>query len=232
MASIPKKPLSTYNVFVSEVFKELKGKGHSFSDSMKIISERWKTKKAAAADEAADDVADTEATEEAADEASDAAEEAADAEAAEEAVNAVERTTGDLLDYKPPFYIAQQCNCTSRKPMGLSSAIFKMYPEANDYVRNSHGSPGEIHVIGHVINMFAQVNPGPARRPNTNDAENNRLSYFAACLEEIQRQIPKGSTVVFPWQIGCGLAGGNWEKYQPMIESFAKSVNTILVQRM
>lgn len=34
----------------------------------------------------------------------------------------------------------------------------------------------------------------------------------------------------FPWLVGCGLAGGDWETYHSMIESFAEHRHVVLYQ--
>ena len=36
--------------------------------------------------------------------------------------------------------------------------------------------------------------------------------------------LPELESVAFPYGIGCGLAGGNWEEYQAMLEEFANMV--------
>lgn len=49
--------------------------------------------------------------------------------------------TGDLLR-STEKYICQQCNCTTRRALGLSAAMFKKFPYANVYKSNAVRKPG------------------------------------------------------------------------------------------
>ena len=63
-----------------------------------------------------------------------------------------------------------------------------------------------------VINMFSQEYYGyDGRRYTSYDA-------FWACLGEIAKTVPKGSTIAFPDHIGCCRGGANWEVIRKMIE--------------
>jgi hypothetical protein len=135
---------------------------------------------------------------------------------------------GNILDYTAPYYIAHQCNTQSKRPAGLSTHIFNKYPAANDYARNNHGPIGTIHVIDHVINMFAQIKPGKPAGALDNSIK--RAEYFASCLNFIAKQLPKDATVVFPYGIGCGMAGGYWPTYEALLKEFSKSMNVIVVK--
>ena len=37
-------------------------------------------------------------------------------------------------------------------------------------------------------------------------------------------KIPNLESIAFPWRIGCGLAGGNWEWYLGTLKNFADHV--------
>ena len=59
------------------------------------------------------------------------------------------------------------------------------------------------------------------------DTTENRTKWFQQCLRQLEEAIPKENIrrVVFPFKIGCGLAGGNWERdYQPSLVEFNESV--------
>jgi O-acetyl-ADP-ribose deacetylase (regulator of RNase III) len=158
---------------------------------------------------------------------------------------------GDLLNASEQ-YIAHQCNCVATKPHGISTAIFKKFPYANVYksrlpprctcsfsvggaVRckcarrdlpgtiDVHPVPGRGGFQRGVINMIAQVYPGTARFKG--DLPLDRVGYFQQCLDKIA-EIPKLHSVAFPYRIGCGLAGGDWDMYLSMLEKFSESVNT------
>lgn len=52
------------------------------------------------------------------------------------------------------------------------------------------------------------------------DTRANRVKWFQECLDEIKKLDIK--EVAFPYQIGCGLARGNWSTYYEMIKKFEK----------
>lgn len=151
---------------------------------------------------------------------------------------------GNLLEATEDF-IAQQCNCISLKPHGLSASITKKFPFADSYgirkglsgnlaIPEYRDIPGTISVMGNgqdqrfVINMFAQYSYGkPYSTLNKNkqwqDSYEDRKQWFHNCLEEISKKV-KPNSLAFPYKIGSNLAGGNWEKdYYPMLEQFSKN---------
>jgi len=145
---------------------------------------------------------------------------------------------GDLLESKADF-IAHQCNCVTTKSKGLSSLIFEKFTYADIYSsRSKPDKLGTIIVCGnsnqaqrYVINMLAQYYPGKPRfypeksrsyPGHTRDSEERRLQAFQQCLDQIA-QIPdiSGKSIAFPYGIGCGLAGGNWEKYEKILSDWS-----------
>lgn len=120
-------------------------------------------------------------------------------------------------------YIAHQCNAVSKSAAGLALDIFRAFPESNIYKdRESYSLPGTIIVKGKVINMIAQYHPGSSGESFI-DNESARLGYFQKCLNEISKL--QFSSIAFPYKIGCGLAGGSWDDYYGLIESWSKNIN-------
>lgn len=141
---------------------------------------------------------------------------------------------GDLLDSKPisgQWYIAQQTNCNTKKPYGLSDAIAKKWSYANPY-GNPPDTPGSVVILEPpagrvgpiVLCLMAQWGPSKPnaysnRYPRTYiDSYDNRKQWFRECLSCLDDEIPESEAVCFPFQIGCGLAGGKWLDYQKMLE--------------
>ncbi|XP_069186604.1 uncharacterized protein [Procambarus clarkii] len=59
------------------------------------------------------------------------------------------------------------------------------------------------------------------------DTSKNRIYWFCEGLNKLAVQVPNGkfSLIIFPSGIGCGLAGGNWERdYLPAIKMFSRQV--------
>lgn len=154
----------------------------------------------------------------------------------------VETIRGDVLRSKPAsgkWFIAQQCNCNTRKPHGLSDTIAKRWPYADPYGTRGGGpdTPGTIVVMEPpnpcranddaptVLCLMAQWGPSKPGAyshvyPRTyQDTYSNRKKWFAECLTVLDDLIPPDQTVNIPFQIGCGLAGGKWTEYLDMLES-------------
>lgn len=137
------------------------------------------------------------------------------------------RVEGNLVaDAERYQYIAHQCNCLSNRASGIARAIFEKYPHSDVYAGRKHRDrPGTIKIMTKegspsVINMFAQYYPG-GQRGYKNDSEQLRERWFAECLVRISK-IPGIHEVAFPHGIGCGVAQGNWERYESMLRAFAK----------
>ncbi|XP_063599071.1 uncharacterized protein LOC134775469 isoform X2 [Penaeus indicus] len=65
------------------------------------------------------------------------------------------------------------------------------------------------------------------------DTADNRIRWFREALEQLAKQVMEEDIkhVVFPYCIGCGLAGGNWERnYHPAIKKFAEKVRALNVK--
>lgn len=138
----------------------------------------------------------------------------------------------DLLD-APTQYIAHQCNCCSRGAAGIAKQIFERFPDAA-YPRQRVRDPGTISVHSNrVINCYAQLVPG---KPCKNDTAEMRLRWFRQCLFAITK-IEGIRSVALPFGIGCGLAGGNWNReYIPLLTRFdiycqSKGIEVIMCRR-
>ena len=129
---------------------------------------------------------------------------------------------GNLLDAEDDI-IAHQTNCVTKGAAGLAQHLFQRFPHANTYrVRTKPSKPGTTDIMGEhgkdtvIANLNAQYRPGrPAYEGS--DTESARIRFFGECLrhlaEHIRRNMQGKATVGFPWRIGCGLAGGDWERY-------------------
>ena len=152
--------------------------------------------------------------------------------------------SGNLLDSEDD-YIVQQCCCTACKPHGLSSAIAAKYPYANAYSLRTPVSrgkntakledraiPGTCAIFGdgaenrYVACLFAQQSPGKPGKYDSfgvPDTREDREKYFRESLAKLSELIPAKCTIGFPYGIGCGLAGGNWQTYLHMISEWEKT---------
>jgi len=131
---------------------------------------------------------------------------------------------GDLLECAET-YLCHQTNCVSVRSKHLAKSIFDKYPYANVYQqRDEHSKPGTIIISGGlndrlIINMMGQYYPGCKYPDSLKDGKNTRIKYFDSCLRSM---LSLQGTFAFPWRIGCGAAGGDWEVYIAMLKDFSR----------
>lgn len=145
----------------------------------------------------------------------------------------LEIIAGSLLESECQ-YTAHQCNCYLTRSAGLATTVFKAFPWADVYSnRHQRGNDatlfGSITIHGNpqlnqrqIINIYGQLYPGkpsPGR-----DSIAARLAAFRDAFARIA-QIPKLTSIGFPYGIGCGLAGGDWNEYQKLLDRFAEQVS-------
>jgi O-acetyl-ADP-ribose deacetylase (regulator of RNase III) len=143
---------------------------------------------------------------------------------------------GDITESGHP-YIAHQCNCVTVTSRGLAASIATKFPWADVYSKRkaigrrncaiNTSLPGTIEVLSkdgqNIVCMFAQWTPGKCGNfkktyPDTyQDTSMNRQLWFKQCLDEIDKL--KLDEIAIPYLIGCGLAGGNWGKYQKLLNT-------------
>jgi len=83
-----------------------------------------------------------------------------------------------------------------------------------------------------VVCMFAQYSYGKVGSSSyyaKDETYTGREAAFAKCLRKMDKRIPRDAVVAFPKFIGCGMGGGSWTRYKPMIEKFAINRNVLLV---
>ena len=138
---------------------------------------------------------------------------------------------GDIVNDKKYNWFCQQVNCQGVMGAGLAKQIRDQYPEVYARYKDLHDnfnlhklgrtelirvSDGRIHAM-----MYAQ--DGYGRSGCYTDYE-----AFQACLDEQQRWLnniySREHLVAFPYKIGCGLAGGDWNIILPMLERFSDHV--------
>ena len=93
-----------------------------------------------------------------------------------------------------------------------------------DIVKNSKGETNLVPKRPDVIILYAQWDFGKGggfQRTLSpyKDTPEEREHWFQQCLDELG-QCDFYQNLAFPYKIGCGLAGGNWDHYLDMIEDF------------
>ena len=129
--------------------------------------------------------------------------------------------------------IAHQVNATSKKPGGLAKALVEELPFANvSFDEREHTGPQD-SLLGTVridkdperattVTVFSIYGQRYGGKPGKhNDSSADREKYFARALAHLAAQAPDLASIAFPENIGCGIARGDWTRYQAMIHDFA-----------
>lgn len=138
---------------------------------------------------------------------------------------------GDIVKDSKYRIICQQVNCKGVMGAGLAKQIRNEYPgiylDYTDALKYKKAKLGDILVYheqginGRIcVCLFGQDGYGTDRRYTDYGA-------FAECLEKLITVLDSYSeewTVAFPYGIGCGLAGGNWETISKVLEIFSEKV--------
>lgn len=121
--------------------------------------------------------------------------------------------------------IAHGCNCFCVMGAGLALQIKNHFPEAEkadkNYDRLLDAKLGNMSYAGYenliVCNLYTQYEPGP------------NLDYEALtlCLRKLNYRF-KGFHIGLP-QIGCGIAGGDWERVKAIIQKELVDMNVTIV---
>lgn len=145
--------------------------------------------------------------------------------------------TGDLLKAKEDGvqYIVHQVNCQGVMGSGIAKQIKDKYPIVyeefkRNYKYNDKPQLGQIDPIKveddfYVINLYGQEDYGyDGKRYTSYDAFWNALNLIKGIL-------PMGSVIAFPYGIGCGLGGANWNIIKTMLnEVLGDYFNVIIYQ--
>lgn len=73
-----------------------------------------------------------------------------------------------------------------------------------------------------VFSMYGQCYGGKPGNPG--DFSADREANFAKALTDIRTKAPNLESIAFPENIGCGIGGGDWRRYEEMILDFASAM--------
>lgn len=124
--------------------------------------------------------------------------------------------------------LAHGVNCQNAMGSGVAKAIYSEHPKVKELYhayceqfqyRNKSELLGEIQLIRsgdkNIYNCFTQLNYGYDGK--------RYVDYVALmdCFKRLTEEL-KGSKLAIP-KIGCGLAGGNWEFVEQLINDVTKN---------
>ncbi len=127
---------------------------------------------------------------------------------------------GDLLQ-SDCTVIAHQCNCFATMGAGIAKQIKQRYPEAYEADRNFPIPIGSRKRLGHfskarvgnrlIYNLYGQYRYGRGKHTELTMLE----KAVRSMLEDLKEHEGK---IGFPYRIGAGLAGGDWNEIEEMLE--------------
>lgn len=116
--------------------------------------------------------------------------------------------------------ICHQVNCKGVMGAGLAKQIKAKYPELFTQYKSMCAEYGYM-LLGDVFlykaegqfvaNLFAQNGFGRDKRYTDYNA-------FRNCLKSLKKVVSEDKKVAFPYNIGCGLAGGDWDTIYSIIK--------------
>lgn len=131
--------------------------------------------------------------------------------------------------------ICHQVNCQGIMGAGIAKEIRERFPMVYKKFRNTYKAKknklGNIDIVDvcnsqrYVINMYSQDNYLPRGIQHTN------YNAFKACLLKIKDAFyakRNEITIGFPYKIGCGLGGGDWNTILGLIDEVFKDSPTQL----
>ncbi len=132
---------------------------------------------------------------------------------------------GNLLESKCNI-ICHQVNCKGVMGAGIAKQIKEKWPTVyKDYLNDYSGSANlgtvlfsKIGENQYIANMYSQDNFMPRNLRCTD------YYAFKSCLTHIRNFVEKNfddtkeCVIGFPYNIGCGLGGGNWDIIKKLIE--------------
>lgn len=127
---------------------------------------------------------------------------------------------GDILKVVEHGDIIHQVNCRHIAGAGLARQIRFKYPLWYERYK-AHPNPqlGKIGVTSvdmglYIVDFYAQFDVGTQKRRTDYDAFESCLISYADAYSN------GGSTAFFPYGIGCGLGGGDWDIISNLIETW------------
>lgn len=115
--------------------------------------------------------------------------------------------------------IVHQVNNLGVMGAGLALQIRKKYPKVFEAYRKTAQELGKVQLVKigenkYICNMFSQN--GISRHKRTTNYE-----AMEECIATIVEYAKENEySIAIPYKIGCGLAGGDWNKVKDIIEKY------------
>ena len=139
----------------------------------------------------------------------------------------------DVFNYKRHYennkfvIIVHQVNCQGVMGAGIAKIIKQRYPEVFSYYKNACDTVSIDSLLGQcqltpvigenlcIANLFAQERYGRDKRYTDYDAFDMSLKRLRSYICHLTNS---NVVIRIPYGIGCGLAGGDWNTIQNLIQ--------------
>jgi len=136
--------------------------------------------------------------------------------------------TGDLIEDEKYKIFCHQTNCRGVMGSGIAKKIVDKYPVVQmrnkDYCKRKDilGTflPVRVSQTRVCINLYGQDGYGRDKQYTDYKALESALNMLSIVLQKV----PQDWSIGFPYRVGCGLGGGDWQVIKPLIEVFAGKV--------
>ena len=133
-----------------------------------------------------------------------------------------------LLGDETDAYFVHQVNCKKVAGSGLAAQFRKRVPRWFDTYKRTEAQLGDIGLFrvndNVIVNLYGQDGFGYNRQYTDYEAVGKGLIQLSEMLEP-------GTKVYFPYKMGAGLGGGNWELIQSIIEAALQDQEIIYVRK-
>jgi O-acetyl-ADP-ribose deacetylase (regulator of RNase III) len=144
---------------------------------------------------------------------------------------------GDLLE-ATEHLIGHQVNCQGDMKSGIGGQVRDKYPNVFEGYKRLCTRKKPFHLLGevqivpvskikYIANIFGQQYYG--RDEDVIYTSYDALYKGLKCLKDLCKKHNK--SVALPYNIGCGLANGDWEKVYEMIDEIFKRYEVTLYKR-
>lgn len=147
----------------------------------------------------------------------------------------IKNITGNILDSDAPI-IAHQVNCMGVMGAGVAKCVREKYPDIMTTYSRWCKDYDSKFLLGRVLdyctdnnqiiaNCFAQDKTGSGRQTN--------YEAFYTCLGNLKKAVDYYGVehrIAFPYKIGCGLGGADWNIIFAMIEAVFSQADNFTIE--
>ena len=140
---------------------------------------------------------------------------------------------GNILNVSQGI-ICHQTNCKGVMGSGLALSIKKQYPKAySDYMDRfaTFGLQlGDVVMSKQLSGLYVANLCGQNEYGRKLNKVYTNYESLKVCFQQVSDFAKMKHTIYIPYGIGCGLAGGDWNKVESMLESILENNKAIIIK--